>query len=103
VNPIHKAIDTARGCRALARRPMSFRNDAAPKRTTHEEKSMSSSSSIEGAAISASFTGTPAWKNVPSWALVSRWDQMILPDAERFMAQRAHAHVVIAVNKTICS
>jgi pimeloyl-ACP methyl ester carboxylesterase len=49
---------------------------------------------IEGAAIGASFTGTPAWKTIPSWALVSRSDQMISPDAERFMAQRAQSHVV---------
>src|SRR5262249_53745201 len=49
---------------------------------------------IEVAAISASLVGAPAWKTVPSWALVSRSDQMISPDAERFMAQRANSHVV---------
>ncbi|WP_394840721.1 alpha/beta hydrolase [Pendulispora brunnea] len=49
---------------------------------------------IEGAAIPANFTGTPAWKTIPSWALVSRLDQMISPDAERFMAQRAKSHIV---------
>ena len=49
---------------------------------------------LEGAAIAASFTGTPAWKTIPSWALVARADNMIPPAAERFMAERAHAHVV---------
>lgn len=49
---------------------------------------------IEGAAIGAPFAGTPAWKSIPSWALVSRSDQAISPAAERFMADRAHAHVV---------
>lgn len=49
---------------------------------------------LEGAAIAATFTGTPAWKTVPSWALVARADSMISPDAERFMAQRAQSHVV---------
>jgi pimeloyl-ACP methyl ester carboxylesterase len=49
---------------------------------------------LEGAAISANFMGTPAWKTVPSWALVARSDNMISPDAERFMAQRAHSRVV---------
>src|SRR5947199_51569 len=49
---------------------------------------------LEGAAIGANFTGTPAWKTVPSWALVARADNMISPAAERFMAERAHAHVV---------
>ncbi len=49
---------------------------------------------LEGAAIGASFPGTPAWKTIPSWALVARSDNMISPAAERFMAERAHAHVV---------
>jgi pimeloyl-ACP methyl ester carboxylesterase len=49
---------------------------------------------IEGAAIGATFAGTPAWKSVPSWALVARADTMISPAAERSMAERAHAHVV---------
>lgn len=49
---------------------------------------------IEAAALSASFTGTPAWKSVPSWALVARADNALSPDAERFMAQRAQSHVV---------
>jgi pimeloyl-ACP methyl ester carboxylesterase len=49
---------------------------------------------IDGAAIGTTFTGTPAWKSVPSWALVARSDNMIGPVAERSMAERAHAHVV---------
>jgi pimeloyl-ACP methyl ester carboxylesterase len=49
---------------------------------------------IEGAAIGMSLTGTPAWKTVPSWALVATSDHAISPAAERFMYQRAQAHVV---------
>lgn len=49
---------------------------------------------IEGAALSTNFTGTPAWKTIPSWALVSRSDNALSPDAERFMAQRAQSQVV---------
>ena len=49
---------------------------------------------IEGAAIGAPFAGTPAWKSVPSWALVATSDHALSPAAERFMAERAHAHVV---------
>jgi pimeloyl-ACP methyl ester carboxylesterase len=49
---------------------------------------------IEGGALGANFTGAPAWKTVPSWALVARADNMISPAGERFMAERAHAHVV---------
>jgi pimeloyl-ACP methyl ester carboxylesterase len=36
----------------------------------------------------------PAWKTIPSWYLIGRQDQVINPDAQRFMAKRAHAHTV---------
>ena len=35
-----------------------------------------------------------AWKNKPSWYLVTTEDKMIPPDAQRFMAKRAGATVV---------
>lgn len=38
--------------------------------------------------------GTPSWSLLPSWYLVATDDQMIPPDAERFMAQRMGATVV---------
>lgn len=34
-----------------------------------------------------------AWKNKPSWYIVSTEDRMIPPDAERFMAKRAKAKI----------
>jgi pimeloyl-ACP methyl ester carboxylesterase len=39
-------------------------------------------------------SGAPAWKTIPSWYLVADQDHAIPPAAERFMAQRAHAHTV---------
>jgi pimeloyl-ACP methyl ester carboxylesterase len=36
----------------------------------------------------------PAWKTIPSWYLVGRQDQVFPAAAQRFMAQRAHAHTV---------
>ena len=33
-----------------------------------------------------------AWKTLPSWYLISRHDQVINPDLERFMAKRMGAH-----------
>ncbi|GCE29483.1 alpha/beta hydrolase [Dictyobacter alpinus] len=36
-------------------------------------------------------SGTPTWKTVPSWYLVSQHDRVINPDAERFMAKRMGA------------
>jgi pimeloyl-ACP methyl ester carboxylesterase len=39
-------------------------------------------------------TGTPAWKNLPSWAVLGKSDHAIHPDAERDMAKRANAETV---------
>jgi pimeloyl-ACP methyl ester carboxylesterase len=39
-------------------------------------------------------SSAPAWKTLPSWYLVGRQDQVISPDAQRFMANRAHAHTI---------
>ncbi|WP_327588397.1 alpha/beta hydrolase [Nonomuraea sp. NBC_00507] len=39
-------------------------------------------------------SGTPAWKTVPSWALISRDDQAIPVQAQRFMTARAKSHTV---------
>jgi len=38
--------------------------------------------------------GPPAWKTLPSWALVSTEDRMINPDLERFMARRMRARTI---------
>ena len=35
--------------------------------------------------------GEPAWKSLPSWYLLTEQDQMVPPDAQRLMAQRAGA------------
>jgi pimeloyl-ACP methyl ester carboxylesterase len=39
-------------------------------------------------------SGVPAWKTIPTWYLVAKQDHAIPPDAERFMANRMHAHTV---------
>jgi len=46
------------------------------------------SASVFGASIP-----NAAWKTKPSWYIVATEDQTIPPDAERFMAKRAHAKV----------
>jgi pimeloyl-ACP methyl ester carboxylesterase len=42
--------------------------------------------------------GHPRWRDIPSWFLVAEQDYMILPETQRFMAQRMrarlHAHEV---------
>jgi pimeloyl-ACP methyl ester carboxylesterase len=38
-------------------------------------------------------SGTPAWKTIPSWAVIGTADQVIPPAELTFMAQRAGAHI----------
>jgi len=38
--------------------------------------------------------GPPAWSTIPSWYLVAGKDNAIPPEAERFMAARAHAKTI---------
>jgi pimeloyl-ACP methyl ester carboxylesterase len=37
--------------------------------------------------------GRPLWKDRPSWFLVAEQDRMIIPDTQRFMAERMKAGV----------
>jgi pimeloyl-ACP methyl ester carboxylesterase len=38
-------------------------------------------------------SGVPAWKTIPSWAVVGTADHTIPPAEQLFMAERAHAHI----------
>ena len=44
-------------------------------------------------AANAGKSGPPAWKQIPSWYMVSGNDQMIPPQAEEFMARRMGATI----------
>ena len=37
--------------------------------------------------------GRPLWRNIPTWFLVAEHDRMIVPDTQRFMAERMKARV----------
>ena len=37
--------------------------------------------------------GRPLWKDVPSWFLVAEEDRMIVPETQRYMAQRMKAKI----------
>ena len=39
-------------------------------------------------------SGEPAWRTIPSWALIARDDNLIPAAAQRFMADRAHARAI---------
>jgi pimeloyl-ACP methyl ester carboxylesterase len=38
-------------------------------------------------------SGVPAWKTIPSWAVIGTADRVILPAEQLAMAQHAHAHI----------
>jgi pimeloyl-ACP methyl ester carboxylesterase len=38
-------------------------------------------------------SGDPAWKTIPSWAVVGTEDKVIVPAEQLAMAERAHAHI----------
>jgi pimeloyl-ACP methyl ester carboxylesterase len=37
--------------------------------------------------------GRPLWKDIPSWFLVAEEDRMIVPQTQRYMAQRMQAKI----------
>jgi pimeloyl-ACP methyl ester carboxylesterase len=45
-------------------------------------------------ALSEPFTGTPAWKTVPSWDVIGTADKLLPPAEQQIMAERAGAHIV---------
>ncbi|WIX77041.1 alpha/beta hydrolase [Amycolatopsis carbonis] len=51
---------------------------------------------VASTALGENTSGEPAWEKIPSWYLVSDDDHLIPPAAERFMATRAHSHIVEA-------
>ena len=70
----------------------SFAADVAPDQAAF----MADSQVPWGVAALTGTVGDPAWKNKPSWYLVSTDDRMIPPPAQRAMAARAGAVVVEA-------
>jgi pimeloyl-ACP methyl ester carboxylesterase len=49
---------------------------------------------IKAGAVGEPLTGTPAWKSIPSWALIGTADQVIPAAEQQAMATRAGSHVV---------
>jgi pimeloyl-ACP methyl ester carboxylesterase len=49
---------------------------------------------LAASALGEVVTGVPAWKTIPSWALIGTADRVIPPAEQQIMAARAGAHVV---------
>lgn len=50
---------------------------------------------VTAAALNEPAVGTPAWKTIPVYDLISGADRIIPPAAQQFMARRAHAKVQV--------
>lgn len=48
---------------------------------------------LAGRAVDETFSGVPAWKNIPSWDLIGTADKVIPAAGQELMAHRAGAHV----------
>jgi pimeloyl-ACP methyl ester carboxylesterase len=70
----------------------SFAADVAPEEAAY----MADSQVPWGIGALSGAVTTPAWRNKPSWYLVSTDDRMIPPDAQRAMAKRAGSKVAEA-------
>ena len=53
----------------------------------------SASAEILTASAFSEPSGVPAWKTIPSWAVIGTADRVIPPAELTFMAQRAGAHI----------
>ncbi|MEV6703114.1 alpha/beta hydrolase [Streptomyces sp. NPDC051453] len=50
--------------------------------------------SVRVQALTAELSGQPAWRTLPSWAVVATQDHAIPGQAQEFMAERAGSHIV---------
>jgi pimeloyl-ACP methyl ester carboxylesterase len=70
-----------------------FHKDFCPDLPDALAEFMAHSQVPSGLATFATVLTKAAWHTKPTWYIVSTEDRMIPPDAERFMAKRAHAKV----------
>ena len=82
--------------------PTRFRSVFAPDVPARTAARMAAAQRPVSLAAGQEKSTAPAWKTIPSWYLIGRQDKVINPDAQRFMAKRAHAHT-IAINSSHAS
>ena len=65
----------------------------APNATAEEQALLAALQRPIAPACITTRVGRPSWRDLPSWFLVAEQDYMILPETQRFMAQRMRARV----------
>jgi pimeloyl-ACP methyl ester carboxylesterase len=74
--------------------PKRFRSVFAPDIPSRTAARMAAAQRPISLAAGQEKSTTPAWMTIPAWYLIGRQDKVISPDAQRFMARRAHAHTL---------
>ena len=70
-----------------------FAEAFAPNATAEEQALLAAVQRPIAPACISTRVGRPRWRDLPSWFLVAEQDYMILPETQRFMAQRMRARV----------
>jgi pimeloyl-ACP methyl ester carboxylesterase len=65
----------------------------APNATAEEQALLAALQRPIASACITTRVGHPRWRDLPSWFLIAEQDYMILPETQRFMAQRMQARV----------
>jgi pimeloyl-ACP methyl ester carboxylesterase len=68
-----------------------FADAFAPKATAEEQALLAALQRPIDPACITTRMGRPRWRDLPSWFLVAEQDYMVLPETQRFMAQRMRA------------
>jgi pimeloyl-ACP methyl ester carboxylesterase len=70
-----------------------FADAFAPNATAEEQTLLAALQQRIAPACITTRVARPRWRDLPSWFLVAEQDYMILPETQRFMAQRMRARV----------
>ena len=70
-----------------------FADAFAPNAAAEEQALLAALQQPIAPACISTRVGRPRWRDLPSWFLVAEQDYMLLPESQRFMAQRMRARV----------
>jgi pimeloyl-ACP methyl ester carboxylesterase len=70
-----------------------FAQAFAPNATAEQQALLAATQRPIAPSCITTRVGHPRWRDLPSWFLVAEQDYMILPETQRFMAQRMRARV----------
>ena len=70
-----------------------FAEAFAPNATAEQQALLAATQRPIAPSCITTRVGRPRWRDLPSWFLIAEQDYMILPETQRFMAQRMRARV----------